>query len=426
MHVVIIGNGIAGINAASALAAAEGVSVEVFAGESHAFYSRVRLGEVLSGAQPPEAITFYKPEWYEKKRITVHTGKQALSIDRAGKTVMLSDGEKVSYDYLVLATGASANKPSIPGVDLSGAFTMRTLDDVAAIRKNISCYPETASVIGGGLLGLEAAKALKDAGVKEVRVFERTPWLLARQLDETGGSLLRKRYTKLGIDVVCGAEVREFLADGPRAATVALKDGRSYKSDTTILSMGVCPNTGLAKASGLTVSRGIVVDNHLRTDDPHIYAVGDCAEYCGVVWGIVPAALEQAPVAAKSILSAAGLIPEAAAPLYCQTVPKTALKIGDIEVMSFGKAVLTDDEASSGTYTVMSREDGAIDRYEKYVLTPAGVTAQGESRGGEPGGYILAGAILYGSKAHQGRVQKLSGNPVTLDEIKALLEDFQQ
>ena len=133
-----------------ALAAAEGVSVEVFSGESRAFYSRVRLGEVLSGAQPPEAITFYKPEWYEKKRITVHTGKQVLSIDRAGKTIMLPDGGKVSYDYLVLATGASANRPPIPGADLSGVFTVRTLDDVEAIRINIAIYPESASVIGGG------------------------------------------------------------------------------------------------------------------------------------------------------------------------------------------------------------------------------------------------------------------------------------
>lgn len=427
MHVVIIGNGIAGVNVASALAAAEGVSVEIFAGENRAFYSRVRLPEVLSGAQQPESITFYKPEWYEKKGITVHAGKNVLSIDRASRTVMLSDGSKVSYDYLVLATGASANKPSVPGTDLPGIFTIRTLDDVAAIRKNISQYPETASIIGGGLLGLEAAKALKDAGVREVRVFERSAWLLTRQLDETGGSLLRKRYSKLGIDVVCGAEVREFVAEDSRAATIALKDGRTFRSDTTILSMGVCSNTELARAAGLTVSRGIVVDNHLRTDDPHIYSLGDCAEYCGVVWGIVPAALEQAPVAAKSILSAAGLIPGSDAPSYCQTVPKTALKIGDIEVMSFGKAVLTDEEAASGTYTVMSREDGSTDRYEKYVLTPASVTSQGALQSAEQGsdaGYILAGAILYGSKAHQGRVQKLSGNPVTLDEIKALLADF--
>ena len=231
---------------------------------------------------------------------------------------------------------------------------------------------------------MRRAKALKDAGVKEVRVFERTPWLLARQLDETGGSLLRKRYTKLGIDVVCGAEVREFVAEGSRAAAIALKDGRTLRSDTTILSMGVCSNTELARASGLTVSRGIVVDCHLRTDDPHIYAVGDCAEYCGVVWGIVPAALEQAPVAAKSILAAAGIIPDDVAPVYCQTVPKTALKIGDIEVMSFGRAVLTDEEASSGTYTVMSREDGSSDRYEKYVLIPAGARRKAYRRVAKP------------------------------------------
>lgn len=425
MRVVIVGNGIAGINAASAVRAGTDITVEVYAAESHPFYSRVRLPEVLSGSSAPEAIVFYKPDWYEKKNIAVHTGMPVRSIDPEAKNITLSDGRAVPYDYLVLATGASSNHPPIPGSDLPGVFTMRTIEDVAAIRANLASFPETASVIGGGLLGLEAARSLKDAGVKEVRVFEHNPRLLPRQLDETGAAFLQERFAAMGIDVVCGAETASFGSSGapgvkqPRAVAIQLKDGRSFPSDTTVLSMGVHSNVDLAKAAGLSVNRGIVVDNRLRTSDPFIYALGDCAEFEGIVWGIVPAALEQAPVLGKAILVACGAIPMEQAPLYTQTVPKTALKVGDIELMSLGKAVLTQEETSSGKYEILSRIwDGGV-RYEKYVLAP--VSGFMEGAGGS--GFILSGAILYGSKKHQGPVQKLSGKPVTRAEIDALLAD---
>lgn len=189
MHVVIIGNGIAGINVASGLASAETVSVEVFTAESHPLYSRVRLPEVLSGSSMSTDITFYKPEWYEKKGITVHTGVPVQRINPQQKEITLNDGRCVSYDFLVLAMGASANHPQLDGAALNGVFTMRTLDDVARIREYCASYPETASVIGGGLLGLEAARALTSAGSKTVRVFEIAPRLLPRQLDETGAAL---------------------------------------------------------------------------------------------------------------------------------------------------------------------------------------------------------------------------------------------
>jgi NADPH-dependent 2,4-dienoyl-CoA reductase/sulfur reductase-like enzyme len=191
--------------------------------------------------------------------------------------------------------------------------------------------------------------------------------------------------------------------------------------------MGVHSNTELAKDAGLTVNKGIVVDNHLRTSDPCIYAAGDCAEFQGIVWGIIPAALEQAPLAAKSILAAAGCIPVSAAPEYVQTVPKTALKVADIELLSLGKAVLTPEEAASSMFTVKSRasEDGS--RYEKYVLAPADSGGSSPTlsvpEGIDPRGRTmkLAGAILYGSKKNQTVVQKMMGSPVAASDIEALL-----
>jgi glycine/D-amino acid oxidase-like deaminating enzyme len=161
MKVVIIGNGIAGINVASALRVEPSVEVAVYAAEPHAFYSRVRLPEVVSGASSPEAIQFYKEDWYVKKGLVVHAGVPVVSIDRSRKSVTLADGSTVAWDYLVLATGASANRPAIPGSDLPGVYALRTMDDALAIRANALAFPESASVVGGGLLGLEAARALR-------------------------------------------------------------------------------------------------------------------------------------------------------------------------------------------------------------------------------------------------------------------------
>ncbi len=421
MRVVIVGNGIAGINVAQALRSASPqgeFEIAVYASEPHPFYSRIRLPEVLSGACGPEVITFYKNEWYEKKNISVMVGRPVVRIDSAGKRVTLVDGTAVPYDYLVLATGASANHPPIPGSKLAGVHTLRTLENVACIRASVASHPETASVIGGGLLGLEAARALKEAGAKTVRVFELSPRLLPRQLDATGGDLLTDRFRAMGIEVVCGAETAELLPaedDGSRAGFIKLKDSRLFPSDTTIFSMGVRPNVELAVSAGLTVNRGIVVDSSMLTSDPFIYAVGDCAEFCGVVWGIVPAALEQAPVAARAILAKSSLIPASDATPYVQTVPKTALKVADIDLLSIGKAVLTPEESVSSAYETLSRISPG-ERYEKFILARSGDSAEGE-------GLTLVGAIIYGKKQHQVPVQKLMGKPVTRKEITALLDE---
>ncbi len=432
MRVCIIGNGIAGINTAAALrqaASAAGItapssapdasgrsdatslSIDVFASEPLPFYSRVRLPEVLSGSAKPEDIAFYKPDWYEKRGITVRLSSPVASIDTVGKTLALADGRVESWDALVLATGASSNRPGIPGADSRGVFTLRTMQDALAIRSHVLANPSSASVIGGGLLGLEAARALKDAGAQSVRVFELFPRLLPRQLDETGASLLAARFRAMGIEIVCGAETARL-----EPGMIVLKDGRSFESRTTLLSMGVHSNIALAVAAGLAVKRGIVVDERMRTSASDVYAVGDCAEFGGIVWGIIPAALEQAPVAAKQIASV--LSGSNDAPAYVQTVPKTALKIADIELMSVGKAVPTEEEAAAGCFEMLLNVWSGGSRYEKYVLAPD-VDPEAASKGA----YTLVGAILYGSKVHQSYVQSHIGKIVGKAEIAALLEE---
>jgi nitrite reductase (NADH) large subunit len=412
MRVIVIGNGIAGVNVASGLSGTPGLEVEILSAETRPFYSRVRLPEVLSGASAPEAITFYKQEWYEKKGIAVRLGTRVESIDPSRRRVAIAGGAEEPYDALVLATGAVPNRPSVPGAELSSVHAMRTLDDVGAIRASLARDPSSASVVGGGLLGLEAARALAEAGARSVRVFEVAPRLLPRQLDEACAAILAARFRAMGIETVCAAELAAFVpseSDPARAGSLALKDGRAFPSATTILSMGVRPEISLAHAAGISCNRGIVVDDRMRSSASGVYAVGDCAEFGGVVWGIIPAALEQAPVAARAILADLGLSGGAEAPRYAQTVPKTALKVAGIELLSVGKAVPSVEELSSGAVVerVRAGSDGA--RYEKLVLERA------------EGGYRLAGAILFGSKARQAWAQKAMGSPMTPDEADAIL-----
>lgn len=438
MRIVIIGNGIAGVNAAAAVRAlCPEAEALILAEDTRPLYSRVRLPEVLSGAAKPEDITFYKDEWYAKKGIEVRLSSRVESIDRASREVLLADGSRVRYDALILATGALANKPPIPGSEAAGVFTMRSMEDTLAIRESLLANPDSASVIGGGLLGLEAARAIKDSGVREVRVFEIFNRLLPRQLDETGAALLAARFSDMGIEIVCGAETESFIPDAQdpsRAFAIRLKDGRVFKSSTTVLSMGVKPNAELARKASLPVARGVVVDELMRAGDERVFACGDCAEFSGIVWGIIPAALEQAPVAARSALAALSLLPAGEERVYAQTVPKTALKIAGVELMSLGKAVLTAEEERSGRWVSRSRvwEGGA--RYEKFVMDTrapearaaangSGVDVGKAADGGPSDVPVLAGAILYGSKAHQSAVQAMMGKPVTDAELDALLSD---
>ncbi len=412
MRVLVIGNGIAGINVAQALSAHRDIELTVVGEESSPFYSRVRLPEVLSGRAQPDDIIFYKPEWYEKKGFSVQTGCRVLSIDRNSHTAFLSDGRTLDWDRLVLATGASSNRPSVNGFNLPGVFTLRTLQDVQALRASVLQHPDSAAVIGGGLLGLEAARSLKDAGASSVRVFELFPRLLPRQLDETGASLLKARFEAMGIEIVLGAETDAILPaageTGPRAGSLRLKDGRAFPADTVLLSMGVHSNTDLAGHAGLQTGRGIIVDSSMRTSDPSIFAAGDCAEFEGIVWGIIPAALEQAPVVAKTILSDAGLLSAESVSLYTQTVPKTALKVADIELLSTGKVVLTPEEEAAQHYRIISRvwQDGT--RYEKFVVN------------NETG--VLSGAIIYGSRTNQSAIQKLLGQKTDDEVLNSFLQ----
>ncbi|GAB4329041.1 MAG: FAD-dependent oxidoreductase [Promethearchaeota archaeon] len=374
-RVVIVGNGIGGVMVASRLRAlSKDLTIEIYTREPYEYYSRIRLPEICCTNMTAEDLAVYKPGWYAQRNVAVYKNSEVVAIDRERKEIVLKSGARVPYDKLVLATGADSFKPPIPNVDLDGVFTIREYGDAEAIREYLGENREAAVVVGGGLLGLESARHIKAAGVARVVVVEIMPRLLPKQLDEKGAALLKKIIERMGCEVVLGATV-EAIEGERRATGVRLKDERSFPAQTVLISAGIRPRVELAKAAGLEVNRGVVVDDHLRSSDPDVYVVGDLVEFKGIVWGIIPAALDHANVVAHNIAGDAHV-------RYRQTIPKNTLKVADVYLTSLGKVVLDEEEVSSGRYVVLDALDEEGERYEKYVME----------------GDRLVGAILLGSR----------------------------
>jgi len=341
---VIIGNGVAGVTAARALSArlppkvggieGGGVEIEIYTQEARHYYPRPRLQSFLAGEIELEDLPLHPPAWYEKRGIAVHLGVEVVGLDPRAKRIALADGREVPYDRLLLATGSRPFIPPIEGVDNAassyvrsgGVFTLRTIEDALAIR-SWTREAKRAVVIGGGLLGLEAARALTVLGL-EVTVLERGPYLLRRQLDAEGGALMRELIGAMGIEVVLEASSQAILGGG-QATGVLLRDGRRIEGDLIFISAGVRCNVRLAQEAGLEVNRGVVVDEHLRTSADDIYAAGDVAEFRGRTYGIIPAALEQARAAAVNMLGR-----EQAE--YQGTIPSNTLQVVGIDCASIG------------------------------------------------------------------------------------------
>lgn len=395
MKVIIIGNGVAGVSVAKELRAREPdagkLSILILARERHHYYSRIRLPEAFDLAGPgAELLSLYKPSWYAERSIEVRLDANVASIDRAARSVFLDTGAQLPYDALVIASGSSPARPELPGIYLPGVSAVREFDDALAVRASLSASRDAAVVIGGGLLGLEAARHLELAGVKKVTVLEAAPRLLPRQLDAEGAAVLEAALCGLGIQTRVAVKVAGFEGK-TRVEAVVLDGGERLSAGTVIISMGVRPRIGLAQATGLKTAKGITVDESLRTSDPSIYALGDCAEYRGVVWGIIPAALEEAPCCAAAILG------DASKP-YAGTIPANSLKVAGVELSSFGAAA----EPPQGAEVV--RGKAGEGHYEKYVLF------EGK----------LAGAIVMGSKDKARKVQALIGKEMSRAEAEAL------
>ncbi|HJZ54713.1 MAG TPA: nitrite reductase large subunit NirB [Gemmataceae bacterium] len=329
-RLVVIGNGMAGARFVEDLLALERDRFEVvmFGDEPYGNYNRILLSNVLNGSQDPKEIFLNPLAWYEENGVMLHAGKRVTRVDRQ-KQVVYADGVEEPYDVLVFATGSKPFVPPVPGTTLHGVFVFRTLDDC----RNIAGYAKgckRAVVIGGGLLGLEAAKGLMTHDLEEVTVVEVGPWLMGVQLDEAGGKVLQQTIEKLGIKVRTKTSTAEIQGH-THVAAVKYADGAEQPADIVVISAGIRPNIDLAKECGLACERAIVVDDQMRTSDPNVFGVGECVQHRGTVYGLV------APLWEQTKVLAAVLTDTDPARTYTGSKIATKLKVMGVELASMGR-----------------------------------------------------------------------------------------
>lgn len=302
--VVIVGNGIAGITAADAVRRGHPeCEIHVISREAHPHYNRMGISRLVYQQSSPRDLYLLPPDWSEQRSIVEWVNTEVTGIDVRGHRVSLGTGDTIPYDRLILATGARATASTVPGAQRAGVFSLRTMDDATAVRGYIQRHRcRTAVVAGGGLLGLEAAYALRLLGM-DVAVLERGPRLLGKNIDDTCSGLVLSHFAAAGIRVMPNAELAQVMGD-PETSAILLKDGRQVPCDVALIAIGITPDVEVARAAGVEVGRGILVDDRMRTSARDVFAAGDAVEHRGRVIGLWPAGAEQATVAAANALGA--------------------------------------------------------------------------------------------------------------------------
>jgi len=335
LKLVMIGNGMAGVRTLEELLkiAPDLYDITVFGAEPHPNYNRILLSPVLAGEQTIAEIVLNPLAWYADNGITLHLGKAVTRIDRVRRVVHAADGTQAPYDRLLIATGSTPFILPVPGKQLEGVIGYRDIADTEAMIDAATKYRH-AVVIGGGLLGLEAANGLMLRGMK-VTVVHIAPWLMERQLDDVAGDLLRKSLVDRGLDFLIGAQTEALVGDAAdgtagRVKSVRFKDGTEVPADLVVMAAGIRPNTALAEATGLHCQRGIVVTDTLQTvTDARIWAVGECAAHRGTAYGLVAPLFEQAKVCATHLA-------EFGIGRYLGSQVSTKLKVTGIDLFSAG------------------------------------------------------------------------------------------
>ena len=326
----MVGNGMAGVRTLEELLklAPDACDITVFGAEPHPNYNRILLSPVLSGEQTLDQIMLNDRDWYAANGITLHLGKEVVRIDRAKRRVLTADGLAAPYDRLLLATGSGPVILPVPGKDLPGVITYRDIADTDAMIDAATRYRH-AVVIGGGLLGLEAANGLKARGM-DVTVVHLMPWLMERQLDRTAANLLQKSLEAKGLAFRLEAKTQRLIAgESGRVAAVELAGGETLAAELVVMAVGIRPNVKLAQEAGLHCDRGIVVNDTLQTFDPRIYAIGECVSHRGSTYGLVAPLFEMAKVCANH-LAQMGI------GRYVGSQTSTKLKVTGIDLFSAG------------------------------------------------------------------------------------------
>jgi nitrite reductase (NADH) large subunit len=370
-RLVVIGNGMAGMRTVDELIqiAPEKYDITVFGAEPHGNYNRIMLTPMLFGSKSIADIMIHDFAWYRKHDVTLHCGsnKTVVDVDRKNRRVIAEDGTTAEYDKLLIATGSLPLMLDIPGGNVDGVMGFRDIADVEAMIETSTskCH---ALILGGGLLGLETANGLLQRGM-QVTVLDLAPHLLNRQLDHKAADLLRRQLESKGINFRLGLTVAEILSQNQRITEVRLSDGTILPADLLVMATGIRPNIALARQIGLPCRRGIIVNDQLQTQEATIYAVGECVEYRGEVFGLVAPAYQQAKVCAEQLAGKSST--------FSPQQTATTLKVTGVDLFSAG-----DFNGQDDCQTQMLT-DPALGVYRKIVIKNdrvAGIILYGDTR----------------------------------------------
>jgi nitrite reductase (NADH) large subunit len=390
-RLVVIGNGMAGCRAVEELLKRDSgrYAITMFGAEPRPNYNRIMLSPVLAGEKTFEDIVINGPEWYSDNAIILRSGERIVAIDREARTVTTSSGLVEGYDRLLLTMGSDPVVLPLPGADLQGVVAFRDIDDVDRM-VSISGRGGSAVVIGGGLLGLEAAYGLSRRGM-DATVVHLMDVLMERQLDPSAGHLLAEALKARGVTTILGAQSEEILGRNGKVSGLRLKDGRVLSCDLLVMAVGIRPSAMLGREAGLAVNRGIVVDDAMRTSDPNIFAVGECAEHRGQCYGLVAPIWEMCRALAETLTGADGA--------YAGSMLSTRLKVSGVDVFSAGKFA-----GGDGCEDIVFRDAGR-GVYKRIVLE------QGK----------IAGAVLFGDAVDGGWYFDLMRSGTDVSELRETL-----
>lgn len=395
MRISVVGNGLAGTIASKTLRELDATAdIDVFSEERYLYYPRPNLIEFLAGNTKQSELFAFSEEWYASRNISIHLGKHIQKIHPDSKEIELDGGKKEPYDVLLLANGASSWVPPMQGAEKKGVFTLRTLDDTLGIIEWIKNHPDVV-VIGGGLLGLEIARALRSRGAK-VQVVEFFPRLLPRQLDTEGATVLQSQIEEMGIKVQLGVVTEEILGD-EKVQGLKFKSGDGLEAETAIVAAGVRPNISLAVEAGLETEKGIIVDDYLQTSHPDIFAAGDNVQHREKIYGIIPASFNQARTAALNIKNQKKK--------YSGTIPSNTLKVVGLDLTAIG--LVNPEQGTCEEFRKVNKEEGI---YKKIVIQKG----------------KLVGAIWMGTKENINEINRLILQHIDVEKWKGSLleEDF--
>lgn len=390
----IVGNGTAAITAVREFGRMETkVEIDVFSDEEYSYYPRPKIIDYLAGSVSEKDIIQYHPEWYQTHNAHLHLDEEVERLDCRAMRLKTASDTYYGYDRILIAVGSHPWVPPIHGVDKKNVHTLRTLGDAVRIRKAVE-KTDRQIIIGGGILGIETAAALEEIGGNTLTISH-IDTLLPKQLDSAASSILLKRLDNMGLDVLMGFQCVRIVGNDDEITLVSSRDNE-VKGNMAILATGVRPNIELAKAAGLNCHHGIIVDPHMQTSENDIFAAGDCTEWQGVSWGIIPVALDTGKVAARNMV-------DLGSTHYSGTTPRNTLKVAGIDLTSVGIF-----KPKSPEYESVVQVDEDAGTYFKAVLKD----------------HIVVGGIALGNRKVALKLQRLLSTRQKVDSSPSDIFDL--